>query len=386
MPKSQANNPTKPKQPKRKPQPKKRKAKGLMSIKASTINQVQNKLMNLSMNHNSSVSGYLSCRLNPFHATNGRGIPDGANSNYIVIDHLMIDNIVDTASAGFTIQTVPMLPATSALAVAAGVNTLTINGIPYVGSATQFLAQYPLGFAPPYLTVGTQPGIVTNDPYQSTKARLVSCAYRLIYTGQSALASGTIIVTPNDVGLTVSQQSAAGIFPYTSNTNLQANAGNYTNGAIGLNMDIANANNAFVKDSYISRVEAGAYVLPKHRSRDFKLSATVDSPYVPIANSTGTSNSVNFFSSTSGAPASGVLWYDDDWSSASIQVSGYPAGSSFQLQTAFCMEYSVSNTSAFANLANKQSDFKPADIELSNKQTNSLPAATPASGSSTKRP
>lgn len=198
---------TKPKR-KRKRAKRQRKRRGPGNLSSfSTINNIQRTLMSNAMQSPKSLSSYVHCRMNPFQSHKGpaAAIPSGDNENFVVIDNFMYDDITAVTGATFFIQTLPMLPVTAVISSisAAGTHDLNINNVNFLSSGNTNWGNYPIGVVTPYRALTLTPGIAVDDPYQSVSARMVSIGYKLTYTGQSATCSGTVTVTPNNVGFTL---------------------------------------------------------------------------------------------------------------------------------------------------------------------------------------
>lgn len=341
---------------------------------------------------------YLHCRLNPFTGEGRTPIPDGKNSAFVVIDTMTVDTIVcSQAGTGFTIQTLPCLPAMAALRPDPSVN-LVVNGLSITapaninpGNVTAANASYPIAIPTPYLTVPAGPGTAVADPYSATKARLVSVGYRLIYTGPALTCSGAVVVTPNDVALSLNATATSASNPPTGTSfsllgEDRLQVPNYT-APIGtpiLSIDINNPTTTMNRESVTYRPEQGVLILPKHKTSDFKIQPLFTEAMAIVANfNTNVTMPAQFRNllTTSGVGYNGgIIWYDNDWSSLMIRVTGANADASFRLETISCIEYTPNLSSAFAPTTAKSSPYQPKVLEEARTLTANLPAALPLSG------
>jgi hypothetical protein len=377
----------------KKPRKKNNKNKGPMGLSMNTtVEKVQRSLTNPYQGIKRQGSGYLACRLNPFSSHGAKGILDGGNSDYIMIDHLSLDYITGVDGKAFIIQTLPMLPIPAMINSTARnvTGVLNINGNSYTSSNDYNSSWYPLGIPPEYYAINSFPGAVTNDPYNSVKARIVSIGYKLIYTGPTFNCAGTFTVTPNNIGCTSGFVSTTNLTLAPPNSILyrsyacdQLSSTPSSIGTSGLNVDFTTNPNVFVKDSVINRQELGCYILMKHASSDFKLMPTADSPRHLAGNNSMTSTvGGNYVNNLICSPTllstaeQGNFFYDDDWSGVQIVVAGHTAGATYTLETAVCMEYQVSQTSPFATLTEKSSPINMKELAKANAIVNSLPVSS----------
>jgi hypothetical protein len=334
--------------------------------------------------------------MNPFQSHKGpaAAIPSGDNENFVVIDNFMYDDITAVTGATFFIQTLPMLPVTAVISSisAAGTHDLNINNVNFLSSGNTNWGNYPIGVVTPYRALTLTPGIAVDDPYQSVSARMVSIGYKLTYTGQSATCSGTVTVTPNNVGFTLAGSLTASTGNIASPSAVSGNLANSAQtatvaaplGSPILTIDLTNVVTAYTKDSVIFRPEEGVLILPRHRTKDFKIVSTSDIPYFLAANQSvgGTVAGTvlqNFYTTygVGAALAQNAIWYDQDWSAVQIVIAGVQPLSTFRLETVVCTEYVLPSSSPFAPLALKSSPDNPASIKAVNKMMSSMAIASP---------
>lgn len=335
-------------------------------------------------NHQDSLAPYVVCRTNPFHGHGGSAIPDGKNSNFVVTDTFSVNNFTPSA-AGQTIiiQTLNALPA---LAMIGSTQNFTIDGTLVTAlsslqpSSASNTSYYPCCIPPPLVGQALL-GAGFNDPYNSTTARMISCGYRLIYTGPATTCAGSITVTPNPIGWGQLATQASGGFTISIPTIAGVAGANLAAGAQLIDCDITINTTSITRASKTFRPEQGVYVVPTHRSSDFKMNPTLVCSVAPVANlttATGAATVSSMFRPAGGVNP-GIVWFDNDWTTYSIVIQGMNSDASFRLESVVCMEYNPAITSAFYPLSIKASPTSQKQIEDATKK-NQKTDMKPASG------
>jgi hypothetical protein len=363
-----------------------------------TIDTIERALARTSTMARSGMSDYMHCRMDPF-ASSGKGsIPDGGNNSYVVVDNRSFDTIVIPDTSTYIIQTLPTLPASAMLFGPTASAGCTVNGVPITFSATSNLSTNigsgtPLSVLPQWLAGGGYlPGISINDPYMAATARLVSCGYKLTYTGPVLTAAGSITVTPNDVALSVLEPTTSGvslISPGQTNLTIKNNSNVLaqvaTIGTLLLQLDGTTNSAALTRDTIVLRPEQGVYIVPKHKSNVFKNIPVSDTASGLVANPTTDSTLglayTNLFTLNNTTVADstydgGIIWYDNDWSTTQITIAGMGVGASFRWDTIWCMELNPSISSVIAPLTIKASPNVPSEVVAAQTATNKRPNAT----------
>lgn len=238
---------------------------------------------------------------------------------------------------------------------------------------------YPCCIPPPLVGLALL-GAGFSDPYNSTTARMISCGYRLIYTGPATTCAGSITVTPNPIGWGQLATQATGGFTIGLPTISGTAGANLAGGAQLLDCDITINATAMTRASKTFRPEQGVYVVPTHRSTDFKMNPTLVCSVAPVANAitaTGAATLTSFLRPAGGVNP-GIVWYDNDWTTYSIVIQGVNADASFRLEAVCCMEYNPAITSAFYPLSIKASPKAQNQIDQAtakNQQTDTQPAS-----------
>jgi hypothetical protein len=340
---------------------------------------------------------YLMCRLDPFHATNSLGIPDGGNSNYVVADYLVYSDVLCTSAFGFTLQTFAALPFSACIFGNGGPSVTDITVTPssapaivYFNGSTlaNFTGILPINVVPPLFAQGLSipggymPGNAIDDIWNSTSARLVSISHKVVYTGTPVSASGTITVSPNTLAFAIG--GSAPFSSYVTYAPDQTTVFSAPNIVPVLDVDGTIISN-YTKDSVIFRPELGATVVSKHRSNDYKNIPTSDVPYGALANKSITtlpSTNINAFCTPGiGNNNAGVIWFDNDWTGHNITVRGVGVGNTFRVETSYCFEINPSTVSNIYPFTLKQSPkMNSAILSRAQTLTGSRPAATPYLG------
>lgn len=342
------------------------------------------------------MGGYVGCRLDPFHSAGGLGIPDGGNSNFIVTDNMSVDNFSAITSTGFTIQTIPALPCAALIAPRAG--TMFVNGTQVTApiqdqpnSALKKNSWYPISIPASFQNAAGakyNPGVLSSDPYGSSKGRAISFGYRLIYTGPVNSCAGVITVSPNDASfhplgtvqtgsISINGPSEAFLVASPVGTPLLA-------------MDIIINPTAVTRASISFRPEQGVMLLPRHMTNDYKIIPTCDVPYAVLAESIYDPSAIggfydNIIMADNPVLAStkyngGIIWYDNDWSGFQLVASGLNADATFRWETVVCFEYNPAVTSPFAATTLKSSPKSDQALNTANAATSALPTATDVRG------
>jgi len=185
-----------------------------------TTMSVENSLRRLTLSNsgNQKASSWGMCRLNPWNASsmmNMARLPDGNSANGYSYDLYSFADVTLSSSNNITFTTFPGLPFQAMLTFPSGASTVTISGANSQGVSAPAAAGG-LGFynyTGPAATGATVPicygrfpvddNPFTANPasYGATKARIISQAWRLTYTGPASTCSGIVTVTPTPLGM-----------------------------------------------------------------------------------------------------------------------------------------------------------------------------------------
>lgn len=369
--------------------------KGNLPIRnvATITDSLANQMGSLALKQ--SLPAYVSCRLNPFTGPGGLGIPDGNNRSFIRTDVVSNDTISSIANGSFVIQTLPCLPAT---AMIASLGLMNVNGVsmspvtayqPY--STLNTSAWVPLGVSASFSAYGTYaPGLIATDPYSATKCRIAAIGYRLIYTGPASTCAGSIVVTPNPIGLSVSAQSTSAVIPAIGNNYAYATVDNALGSAVCtgvgttmLALDTNVSSTIMTRGSHTFRPEEGLIIVPRHMSGIYETKPIAECPYAMLGDfSTGATlphtwyNVLRRTSTYSG----GILFYDDSWETFQISASGLNPDASYRLETIFCLELNPAMNSSITPLATRVSQSNPEHMKLAERLLEKYPAVSSLNG------
>lgn len=345
---------------------------------------------------------WLHCRLDPFTSAGGTKKPDNRGSaRSIVVEHILADEIRCVTANGFTIQTLPgMLPFSAIITgntpAAIDVN---INGFNYTSTSSINHSWYPIGVPTEWTNVAALRGwsptaTPLNDPYASTRARVLAVKRRLMYTGSLSTNSGIINVAPSSYRTgSMSAQTTSATNPAAANTISIQNLDRAL--ALGIvtplnfkfkSVDMSLSTLPVVKrDTVAYRVEMGAEIVSKQLGDIHEFCDTPDTGFALVCNAAlnpalaGTTLNPLVVDPDTAANAAGAgVWVDDQtWVGEIINVSGIAAGATFRFETAMCVEYEIPSTGAFAPLATKAPKPRPAVVQQAQAIVNAMPVALP---------
>jgi hypothetical protein len=362
---------------------------------APTLNDIQKAMQRVAIaGPRQQMSEYMHCRMDPYTSKGQTAIPDGRNNKFVVVDHFVADNITCEGTSGFSIATFPFLPYTAGVIGngGPGLTNIAINGITFVNPNYSGNGLYPLGVPKEWSTWLAASGVGSpqNDPYMSAVARIVSVTRRLIYLSPAQTATGIITVTPQKLSV-VQNQTINSITPGTGvyGTLTDPTGAGVFNPGIGTSIAAvdysfnlaATTAPPFDRSSVTTRVENGVLITGKHLGEIHKLNPVFDNVAFPAANQGAAYNTQVVGLFTTSAPAAtnggGIVWYDDDWESQVINVTGVVNGAQFRFETIVCMEYSVGITSTVYGFSRNATKPDLPLVLAVEKKVNSMPVARP---------
>lgn len=320
-------------------------------------------------------SHYLSCRLSPFNAGGRAAIPDGSNSNFIVVDAFSVNSIsASTAGQSFIIQTTPTLPS---LAMISSLNNITVDGV-VISASTGYQPGGSLGTSWTPICIPSSfslasciPGTLYADPWNSTAMRFVTFGFRILYTGPVTTCAGSIVVTPNNIAYVESTSVvAAGLNVSVGNASA-VSVGNLPSNTPILSTDF-NANlSAMTRASRSFRPEQGIELLSRHAGTTYELVPLMTTPGAPILAGTGVAPSTTVpcilrQTGIGGQLNGGIIAYDNAWSGFQIAFNNVNADASFRVEAVVCLEVNPSITSAFYPLTQKSSPMQKGALDAVN--------------------
>lgn len=293
---------------------------------------------------------YAMCRLMPFKSQGkALGIPDGTDLKRILMDHRMQNTFTVGSSGSVNIAITPALPSSIWFQTERTDTDFKVNSMnfPYHtgNSNMMFAVMQPEWRNLPVDLKGTA-GFFDDAAalYGSTKSRIVTVGWSLLYTGTSLNNSGIVRVNraqlstntlqPNTADFSV-VNSQGGTDKVWNNDQLQIRKLEVRPGFYEAN----------TYDTKTFPLKAGCHGVLKHTADEYEW-ATIANDLAFIA--TPHHERVSFLIHNDiSSEGTMVHWphvasYDNGWSSTLLTISGATPGSSFVLDTLYCVEYAPS--------------------------------------------
>lgn len=343
---------------------------------------------------------FIHCRLNPFATEGSLGIPDGSHIRKFIVDYRCFADITFTAVSGpVDILFTPTLPSfayirsqtSGAMNITSpngGIFTYTITSADYKTGWFPFMYPSELSSTVSTTPISAAPGAFKAVPsvYDQTKSRIVTIAHKIYYTGQASLASNTLTVsaTPFEVvegELTLNTVAAA------INTNNNSSAAVAAVNTVNtIPADFRYAPSTLNKNSVSSRVELGAYIMLHHDSAPnpnvYRWVPNYDAPvfFMGLTNQTPILNAAQIVGGGAAIENYGaVTSFDFDWTPVVARLSGGTSGHSYRVESVYCVEYMLAETSPFER-ASVRGTLDPVALKsstfIANNQPLSVPVAT----------
>jgi len=293
---------------------------------------------------------YAMCRLMPFRSQGkSLGIPDGTDLKRILIDHRMQNTFTIGNSGGVNIAITPALPSSIWFQTPAADNTFKCNSLQFPvhtgDDQVMFTVMQPEWRNLP-VSLRNIAGVFDEAPalYGATKSRIVTIGWSILYTGTSLNNSGLIKVNR-------AQLSANTLQPNPEQFKVVNSQGGSDKTWEHDQLQIRKlevrpafyASNTF--DTKTFPLRAGCNGVLKHSADEYEW-ATVSNDLSFI--STPVWEKVSFLvhndlsSEDKAIHWPSVASFDNGWTSTLITISGAAPGSSFVLDTLYCVEYAPS--------------------------------------------
>lgn len=355
------------------------------SKNTASIDQVQKQLAAVSLSNNRGVmrmSPYTHCRVSPFTATGQAYIPDGSAVRRVTKDVRVFYDVTIGSSGGFIMMAIPELPRGVVFKdlVASPTTGVTVSGVSLSGTR-QGPGQDGSWFGP------TLPGWATflnttpaneaiQNPWGASKVRIITQAYRIMYTGASLNCAGTITVSENEASVTKAPSPNVGVI-----TQYQANSTADTNTwAAGTaphrSVDIYTSTSVLNSTSTILPMAQGAYFILS-RSTPQPIWCDV-APFLLVQQKT--TAMMAYIPSTTFAHS---CVYDDSFTPKMVVVSGMVAGTTVRVEMKLCLEFEPNLTSVYSDLAAVPQGENTNIISATEKAIGKLPTAGPLTWSET---
>jgi hypothetical protein len=345
---------------------------------------------------------FVHCRVQPFSTASGVMLNDGSNLARIVYDSKVYATITaapsQTVLGNIYIQIVPWLPY-CALIKSGVPGNIAINGNSLSTSSDFFSGWYPI-MAQGLNNVETGRLITTQPPVNAGKARLLTQGFRLIYTGPAFDVAGIITVTSGSQTVQAAAPAIAGSGvtaddPFTSvPINFNGTPVPYTSGAIlavsdqyTVNSDVSDS---YAPDTVTYRTEVGCHGVLRRNSQSYEFQPVLkNAAFIFDPNATVLMNSSGAFylpsyvaSPVAVSPVTtvgtGIYWWDNEWDTINIGISGANVDASFRLEIVQCFEFVPEATSVFRPLAKRPGTNNKAQQLLADDHLAKQPVAIPA--------
>lgn len=332
------------------------------------------------------INPYIQCRLSPFTASNGLGIPDDTDSKRLVVDHRQITSFRMGNTGAMNIVVAPTIPQIIWFQTPTDTDTTyTVNGdhpTTHNGDSNLYHPITITQYQNMLLTRNDTAGRYNTFPtyLQAMRARIVTIGFRIIYTGSTMNNSGSIMV--NKLGLSIQppigNAAEFAVFNGHGGTDL-----NYNNNQVLIQRtSISKTFDTIVADTVRVPLRQGIQGVLKHASGDYRWCDVTDNETYLTSMSydnlslltQGLDRGPDYISQW---PS--VQFSDDQWSPASISIRGATEGQTFDLETVYCIEYIPNLESESSSLAKQPPKVSMKSVETGAAYSRDLPLGGPAS-------
>jgi len=293
---------------------------------------------------------YAMCRLMPFRSQGkSLGIPDGTDLKRILIDHRMQNTFTIGSSGGVNIAITPALPSSIWFQTPAVDTDFKCNSLHFPqrtgGENVMFTVMQPEWRHLP-VTLRNTAGVFDDAPalYGATKSRIVTIGWSILYTGTSLNNSGLIKVNRAQLSANTLQPNPEQFTVINSQGGSDKTWGHDQLQVRKLEVKPAfYASNTF--DTKTFPLRAGCNGVLKHSADEYEW-AIISNDLSFISTPNGEMHSFLLHNDLS-SEGTAIHWpsvasFDNGWASTLITISGAAPGSSFVLDTLYCVEYAPS--------------------------------------------
>lgn len=336
---------------------------------------------------------YACCRLDPFNVRGGAMLPDGSLGKRIVVDHRMYFDVVPGASSKFAMKVIPALPAPLIFKpLSLSANSLTVNGVTIsqtsIGGNTDQNWFVPDIYPEYNIQMTNIPGptgsyVPITPIYSSTKARIISQAWKIYYTGQALNAAGTITannspasIEDTTIATTNTYQIPSGINDTVWRTYTSTQASSLNIKTIVQNVSTTQLTN----DSVTCRPEGGCVGLLRQSNPVHPFVPYNSNPLILVDEDFTLSQAVNntFLGQTDLKFLGGLTLWDETFDPVDIIVTTSGAnGISYRVEIVSCVEYLVDPTSEVIKFTAEPPKANHATLELVNQVLQKEPIMRP---------
>lgn len=297
---------------------------------------------------------YAMCRLNPFK-TMGKsiGIPDGSDTKRILMDHRMINTFTVGTSGSVRIAITPSIPASVWWS---GDAATKVNGASFTQTVDNFMraiVQPEWRDLPCELHDSAARYDAAMAIFNSTKARIVTVGWNLIYTGTSLDNSGGMVINAQQLTLGDSIPNAAGFTVYSSQAG-SSKGFNPSQILLRILNDKPSFGYANNNETGTIALNRGAHGILRHSANEYEWCNVANNLTFPAWSYNET---VSFLTSQEYGTESNighwphVAMFDPSWVSTLININGAKEGATFMLDTLYCVEYCPSPSSSVFAIA-----------------------------------
>lgn len=293
---------------------------------------------------------YAMCRLMPFKSQGkSLGIPDGTDLKRILIDHRMQNTFTIGTTGSVNIAITPALPSSVWFQTQATDPDFKCNSMNFPAHTGSDSVMYSVmqpewRYLPVHLRNTAGEFDDASPLYGSTKSRIVTVGWSILYTGTSLNNSGLIRVNRAQLSTNTLQPNSEEFIVYNSQGGSDKHWNHDQVQIRKLEVQPAfYAANTF--DTKTFPLKAGCHGVLKHTADEYEW-ATISTNLAFMAMPIWEKHSFLIHNDISSEETM-VHWpqvasFDNGWASTLITISGATPGSSFVLDTLYCVEYAPS--------------------------------------------
>ena len=293
---------------------------------------------------------YAMCRLMPFRSQGkSLGIPDGSDLKRILIDHRMQNTFTIGSSGGVNIAITPALPSSIWFQTPSADTDFKCNSMHFPqhtgADNIMFTVMQPEWRYLP-VTLRNVAGTFDDAPalYGATKSRIVTIGWSILYTGTSLNNSGLIRVNRAQLTTNTLQPNSES-FTVVNSQGPSNKAWNHDQVQIRKLEHSPAFYSANTFDTKTFPLKAGCNGVLKHSADEYEWVA-ISNDLAFISTPSWEKDSYLAHNDLSSEETL-IHWphvasYENGWSSTLITISGATAGSTFVLDTLYCVEYAPS--------------------------------------------
>jgi len=372
-----------------------------LSSTSNTSRAVTNTLKNLSLTaqpqptsiNKTSMHQFATCRVDPFNNKGSMGVPDNDTTPRIVVDYRTYADITFTRAGSAQVTVLPLLPTFAGLGLSSGCSATVVDAfgsrdvVPNPGMSNQQAGGLiPIATPPDLLSyfatapvspAAGQPQFV-NPIYNASKARVVTLASRLSYTGQAMQCSGVITTSHGqfEAPITDNPMNSEGLNTYNQLTGgpVAVAATNFAAVTKGI---LTTSGSTYQQETITGRPESGVTSIAKKTNERFEWKPCSHNPYF-VAQTASAGNLIPIFAAEVGTNRLGQnFFHDDSWKPTCHTISNIIPGHSYRLELYLCMEFAVENNSPFERFAKIPPSIPSKDLLHIEKVVHQMPLAVP---------